>query len=37
MNPKTPKFNEALNQILENLKPQKRTCRECEGEFEIMA
>ncbi len=33
---KTPKFDEALGEILNNLQPHKRKCRECNGEFEIM-
>lgn len=35
MDNKTPKFEEALNEILENLKPHKRKCQECQTEFEI--
>ncbi len=36
MQSKTPKFDEALGEILNNLQPHKRKCRECDGEFEIM-
>lgn len=33
---KTPKFNNAINIILENLKPHKRICEQCDLEFEFL-
>ncbi|OGF51404.1 hypothetical protein A3I27_00195 [Candidatus Giovannonibacteria bacterium RIFCSPLOWO2_02_FULL_43_11b] len=32
---KTPKFDAALDAILENLKPHTRKCKQCAGDFEI--
>lgn len=32
---KTPKFDRALDKVLEDLKPQKRICRTCQAEFVI--
>ncbi|MEK9147330.1 MAG: hypothetical protein AAB593_00205 [Patescibacteria group bacterium] len=32
---KTPQFDKALNEILDNLKPHKRVCNECKMNFEI--
>lgn len=37
MNAKTPKFNEALGNILSELKPHTRVCKQCEKEFDITA
>src|SRR3990167_8103767 len=43
MESRTPRFDELLDKILENLKPHTRTCKwreehmHCEGEFEITA
>jgi len=35
MIPKTPNFNKALDEILKNLKSQKRTCQQCKNKFDI--
>jgi hypothetical protein len=32
---KTPNFDKALNEILDNLKPHQRKCQQCGGTFEI--
>ncbi len=37
MQTKTPKFDEALEKIYENLSPQKRTCETCGNSFDISA
>jgi len=34
---KTPKFTAELREILDNLKPHSKTCRECSDDFEIKA
>ncbi len=34
---KTPKFDEALKEVLDNLQPHQKECKECGEEFEIMA
>lgn len=34
---KTPKFDSALDEILKDLSPHKRSCQQCQSEFEIFA
>lgn len=36
-NSKTPQFDKSLEEILANLKPHQRTCKQCRGVFEIFA
>ena len=37
MSNKTPKFNQALKEILDSLQPHQRECKECGKNFKIMA
>ncbi len=37
MNSKTPKFDEAIGKILDDLRPHTRQCRECQNNFDIVA
>ncbi|MBI4652778.1 hypothetical protein HY750_00805 [Candidatus Kuenenbacteria bacterium] len=34
---KTPNFNKALNEILDNLKPHQKICQQCQNVFDIFA
>lgn len=35
LNSKTPQFDKTLGEILANLKPQQKTCKQCQGVFDI--
>jgi len=36
MNNRTPKFNEAIEEILQGLKPHQKKCQECGNSFDVM-